>query len=202
MRYLALGDSYTIGEGVAEHERWPDQLARLLEPALAAAVEVTTIARTGWTTDELAGALEAAPLAPPYDLVSLLIGVNDQYRGRGVTAFARGLPPLFERAITYAGGATGRVFVLSIPHWEWTPFARDRDVPAIGREIDAFNAMVRLLAAARGIAFLDTTDASRDVANDPALTAADGLHPSGPLYARWAALARPSVLGLLDPRQR
>jgi len=203
MRYLALGDSYTIGEAVAEAARWPNQLGRLLEHGRPGpGVDVTIVARTGWTTDELERALAAATLAPPWALVSLLIGVNDQYRGRSVADYRPGFERLLEHAVAYAGGSTLRTFVLSIPHWELTPFAHDRDRARIGGEIDAFNAAAREIATARGVAFVDTTEISRSVATDAAFTAGDGLHPSGELYARWAQLALPRVLASLDALQR
>ena len=180
--YLALGDSYTIGEAVPEDGRWPVQLA-----ARAGWAAPNIIAQTGWTTDELSLAIDAAPLPARHDRVSLLIGVNNQYRGRTVANYAAEFRVLLDRAIGLAGGEAARVFVVSIPDWGVTAFAaRDgRGRARIGREIDAFNAAARVACAARGVRFVDITPTSRDRGGDPAMLAADGLHPSAAMYARW-----------------
>jgi lysophospholipase L1-like esterase len=173
-RFLALGDSYTIGEGVTPEERWPNQL-RIGEPEI--------IARTGWTTGELSAAIDAASLQSPYDLVTLLIGVNNQYRGRGVEEYRREFAALLRRAIELAGGKPSRVIVVSIPDWGVTPFAAGRDRAAIAREIDSFNAVNRAEAWRAGARYADITPISRQ---KPELVASDGLHPSGAMYAEWA----------------
>jgi lysophospholipase L1-like esterase len=196
LRFLALGDSYTIGEAVAEAQRWPVQLAALLRARGVAIAAPEIVATTGWTTDELAAGIDAAAPRGPYDLVSLLIGVNDQYRGRSVEEFVRGLEPLLARAVAFAGGAPGRVLVLAIPDWGVTPFADGdaRGRRAIGEAIDAYNAAKRAAALAAGARWVSTEAASRRAADDPALTAQDGLHPSGLLYAEWADLALPAAM--------
>ena len=196
LRYLALGDSYTIGEGVPADGRWPAQLAaRLGEDGLA--VETPRIvATTGWTTDELAAALDAAePLGHDWGLVSLLIGVNDQYRGRPVDDYAPAFAALLDRAIDYAGGRADRVFVLAIPDWGVTPFAAasGRDPATIARELDAYNAVAARLCAERGVAFVDIAPVSRARGTEPAMLAEDGLHPSAALYAEWTRRALPIV---------
>lgn len=190
--YLALGDSYTIGEGVAVDARWPMQLAARLRWNAP-----TIVAQTGWTTDELASAIDAAQPASTHAHVSLLIGVNNQYRGRSVANYASELRVLLERAIGFAANDAGRVFVVSIPDWGATAFAaRDaRGSARIGREIDAFNAAARKVCAARGVRFIDITPISRERGNAADMLADDGLHPSSAMYARWtdaiaAALAR------------
>lgn len=191
MRFLALGDSYTIGESVAPEERWPVQLAALLN---AAGVEVSApliIATTGWTTDELAAGIDAANVRGPFGLVSLLIGVNNQYRGRDPEQYRAEFVGLLNRAIGFAGGEPSFVIVLSIPDWGVTPFAHGRDRAQIAAEIDAFNAINREAAETAGARYIDVTPISRQVATDPALIAADGLHPSGAMYAEWARLALP-----------
>src|SRR6267378_4763448 len=127
VRYLALGDSYTIGERVEPGERWPAQLASLLRHEGLAALEPEIIARTGWTTDELMADIERAAPEGRFDLVSLLIGVNDQYRGRDAEEYRGPFRTLLERAVAFAGGEAGRVVVVSIPDWGATPFARGRD---------------------------------------------------------------------------
>lgn len=179
---LALGDSYTIGEAVPEAGRWPVQLAAKLGWSLP-----TIVAQTGWTTDELSLAIDAAVLAPRYEHVSLLIGVNNQYRGRTVANYAAEFRVLLDRAIGFAGGDAARVFAVSIPDWGVTAFAaRDgRGRGRIGREIDAFNAAASAVCGVRAVRFIDITPTSRDRGGDPAMLAADGLHPSRAMYARW-----------------
>ncbi len=194
LTYLALGDSYTIGEGVADDARWPAVLARRLSSAGTAVAPPAIVARTGWTTDELDAAIDRAALDQRYDLVSLLIGVNNQYRRREVEAYRGEFADLLERAIGFAGGEPSRVFVLSIPDWGVTPFAEGRDRARIARELDAYNEAARAIAAARGVAFVDITPISRE---DDADLAGDGLHPGAAQYARWAEAAEPVVAALL-----
>ncbi len=186
--YLALGDSYTIGEAVPEAGRWPVQLAALLAARGEDPGPLHIVARTGWTTDELMAALDDAKLQMPYARVSLLIGVNNQYRGRTLAEYERDFAALLERAIAYAGGEIARVFVVSIPDWGVTPYAAKsgRDVTQIGREIDAFNAAAAAIARARGVRVVDITDISRRPDPDGQLLADDGLHPSAAQYALWA----------------
>ena len=196
LRYLALGDSYTIGESVPEPERFPNQLAALLAKE-EYSVDVTIIARTGWTTDELWQGIQAETVAPPYDLVSLLIGVNNQYRGRDIEEYREGFKFLLNKAIEYAGGDVNRVIVFSIPDWGVTPFARGRDAQKIAAEIDAFNQINFEETQNAGAHYVDVTPVSRQAATNPALVAADGLHPSGEMYAEWAASALPIALTIL-----
>jgi len=162
------------------------------------------VARTGWTTDELAAALRDAPLAPPYDLVTLLIGVNNQYRGYPEDQYRRELDALLVQAISYAGGRAGRVVVVSIPDWGVTPFARagGRDAARIARELDRYDAIARELAAARGAAYVDVTRVSRERGAEPAMLVADGLHPSGAMYALWTEAIAPVVLQRLRAEPR
>lgn len=201
IRYLALGDSYTIGESVPENERWSNQLAELLRasPQLDGRdVEVTIIARTGWTTAELWQGIEMRAIQPPYDMVSLLIGVNNQYRGYDINEYREQFRFLLEKAIEYAGDKPANVFVLSIPDWGVTPFATGRDAAKIAQEIDSFNAVNREEAEKLGVAYVDVTPVSREAANDPSLIAGDGLHPSGRMYAEWAKLTLPIALEILE----
>lgn len=201
LRYLALGDSYTIGEGVPEEARWPHQLARALRAEGIPLADPLTIAATGWTTGELDAAIDAAAPAGPFDFASLLIGVNNQYRGRDLAEYAREFAALLGRAIGLAGGRADRVLVLSIPDWGVTPFgaASGRDVAAIARELDACNAAARQACAARGVAFVDITPASRARGAEPGMLAGDGLHPSVSMYAEWTRLALPVARRLLQP---
>jgi len=188
-RFLALGDSYTIGEGVAAHERWPAQLVRTLRADGIAIGDADIVATTGWTTDELAAAIAARAFAPPYALVTLLIGVNNQYRGRPPDEYRDEFSALLDAAITFAGDAARRVVVVSIPDWGATPFAAasGRDITQIAREIDAFNAIACEAALDRGAAFVDVTALSRSQPSNGHWLAADGLHPSASQYAAWTA---------------
>lgn len=196
IRYLALGDSYTIGESADDPERWPNQLADLLSQD-GYATDVTIIAGTGWTTDELWDAIQAREIFPPYDLVSLLIGVNNQYRGRDIEEYREGFIFLLNKSIEYAGGDANHVIVLSIPDWSVTPFAASRDVQQISQEIDQFNSVNREETEKAGAHYVDITPISREAVSDPALIAGDGLHPSGKMYTQWAELALPVVLEIL-----
>lgn len=196
LRFLALGDSYTIGEGVAGHGRWPLQLAEALRREGRAIAEVRVIATTGWTTGELSAAMDAAePLGDDWDLVSLLIGVNNQYRGLALADYREEFRALLGRAIACAGGRASRVLALSIPDWGVTPFARDegRDPQAIAAAIDAFNAAAREACDNRGVAFIDITAISRRHGAEPAMLAEDRLHPSAEMHGLWAGLALPAA---------
>jgi lysophospholipase L1-like esterase len=191
-RYFAIGDSYTIGESVPADERFPHQLARELgfsEPLI--------IAKTGWTTDELSNALDAVRVAGPYDLVTLLIGVNNQYRGRDAEQYRVEFAELLRRAIGFAGDDAKKVIVVSIPDWGVTPFAEGRDRAKIAAEIDRYNAINREETAKAGARYVDITPISRG--DDPALVAGDGLHPSGKQYAEWVKLILPEARAALQP---
>jgi lysophospholipase L1-like esterase len=190
-RFLALGDSYTIGEGVSDHERWPNRLVDLLAARGIAITDLHIIARTAWTTDELSDAIDAEKPRGPFDLVTLMIGVNDQYRSRPVAPFAAEFAQLLRRARKFAGGKATRVLALSIPDWGATPFAAGRDRDAIGREIEAYNASGRQLAEQANVQWVDVTDVSRAMLTDSALVAVDGLHPTGAMYQRWAEVIAP-----------
>ena len=200
LRYLALGDSYTIGEGIAESGRWPNVLARALTQRDIALDAPRIIATTGWTCAELSAAMDEAEPLGQWDLVSLLIGVNDQYRGHGMEVFAHGFTNLLERAIALAGHRTDRVFVLAIPDWSVTPFAQTcgHDLAVTASELDAFNAFAQRTCETRGIAFIDIAPVSRARGGEAEMLAEDGLHPSAKLVSLWAELALPRVLGLLQ----
>ncbi len=198
-RYLALGDSYTIGEDVAESDRWPVQLARGLRGQGVALADPRIIARTGWTTDELDAAIDAAEPLGEFDFVSLLIGVNNQYRGRDVENYREEFAALLERAIVLAGGRKDRVLVLGIPDWGVTRFGlgSGRDRAKISRELDDYNATAKSICAARGVAFVDISTVSRERGNDAAMLAGDGLHPSAAMYAEWTTQALPVARRML-----
>ena len=199
LTFLALGDSYTIGEAVPEAERWPVQLAGLLRDRGYVIGQPTIIAKTGWTTDELAAQLDVVRLRVPFSLVSLLIGVNNQYRGRDPEEYRAQFGDLLRRAVGFAGGDPRKVVVVSIPDWGVTPFAEGRDRGRIATEIDRFNAINREVTAQVGARYVDITPGSRDAATNPALTAADGLHPSGSMYSAWARAALPEAIAALGP---
>ncbi|MFT3823297.1 MAG: SGNH/GDSL hydrolase family protein [Chitinophagaceae bacterium] len=192
--YLALGDSYTIGEGVPLYESFPYQTVQMLRKAgyLFHAPEI--IARTGWTTDELQQGIDNTILQPAYDLVSLLIGVNNQYRGRSTAEYQQQFEALLQHAIVFAGNNVKRVVVLSIPDWGVTPFAKDRDIVAIAREIDDYNAINKNIASAYGVSYIDITPGTREAASDTGLLASDGLHPSGREYTRWASSVASEII--------
>ncbi len=194
-RFLALGDSYTIGEGVAESARWPVQLTTLLRAEGLALADPEIIATTGWTTDELQAGIAAVAPTGPFALVSLGIGVNNQYRGRSLDEYGEQFAAVLAQAIDYAGGNPARVIVLSIPDWGLTPYARQqsRDADVVAGEIDAFNAVAAARCAEAGVVFVDITADSRDQASDPEMLADDGLHPSALMYAHWARQALPAA---------
>jgi lysophospholipase L1-like esterase len=199
LSYLALGDSYSIGEGVEERGRWPVQIAQALRDEGIALEDPRIIATTGWTTDELACAVDAAEPLGEWDFVSLLVGVNDQYRGRDVDDYVGAYATLLQRAIALAGGRAGRVLALSIPDWSVTPFARDsgRDRALIAAELDAYNQAAREICASLGVACVDIADISRDGGGDADMLVSDGLHPSAAMYARWMQAALPVARGML-----
>jgi len=194
LTYLALGDSYTIGEAVDSTSRWPVQLARKLRGEGIPLADPRIVARTGWTTDELAAGMDSVDLNPPYDMVSLLIGVNNQYRGRSLEEFRDQFAELLDRAVALAGGDPERVLVLSIPDWGVMPFAEGRDREAIAEAIDAFNEAVLRRTLAQGAHHVDVTAISREAATDTTLVAPDGLHPSGRQYARWVDEVLPAAV--------
>lgn len=186
MRILALGDSYTIGEGVGERDRWPSLLAERLAAGGAPVEELRIIAATGWTTDELRSAIDASGIESGWDLVTLLVGVNDQYRGRAIDEFMDGYRGLLDLATSLAEKG-GRTVAISIPDWGVTPFAveKDRDPSRVAIEIDAYNEAARRECERRGIPFVEVTEISRRAASDRALLVSDGLHPSRAMYESW-----------------
>lgn len=189
--YLALGDSYTIGERVADSERFPVQTAALLRQQGFQVEDPQIIATTGWTTGELEDGIAAAHITQIYDIVTLLIGVNNQYRGQSVTEYEGGFTALLKQAIAFAGNKPSHVVVLSIPDWGVTPFAADRDRATISAEIDAYNAANKAIAAQMQVPYLDITPFTREAPQDKELLASDGLHPSGKDYHRWAVALAP-----------
>ena len=202
MRFLALGDSYTIGESVDPSERWPVQLTARLRARGLMFDDPLIIAATGWTTDELSYAIAQLQPPGPFDLVTLLIGVNNQYRGRSADEYGWQFRALLQRAIAYASDEPAHVIVLSIPDWSVTPFALrlgadQRSLARIAAQIDRFNAINRAETVRSGAHYLDITPISRNAAADRSLLGDDGLHPSGRMYAAWVTLIEPIAYDIL-----
>lgn len=183
--YLALGDSYTIGQGVSAVERFPAQTAQWLQQKGIIIGKLTYIATTGWTTTNLQNALNTQNPAP-HDVVTLLIGVNDQYQTRDTTGYRERFTNLLLRSVTLARGKKENVVVLSIPDYSVTPFASFNDTARIRRELDLFNAINREVTLSYRISYLDITPSTREARTNPALLAADGLHPSALEYRKWS----------------
>ena len=192
--YLALGDSYTIGEQVAFAENFPNQTIQLLRNRGFAFFSAEIIAKTGWTTDELNHAIENTALLENYDIVSLLIGVNNQYRGRTADEFKIEFEQLLQMAIQFAGNKPYRVFVLSIPDWGATPFAEDRDRKQIAEEIDGYNYICETSAKESQANFINITASQRADGDKTEFLASDGLHPSGKEYNKWATKLADAIL--------
>ena len=194
--YLALGDSYTIGQSVSEAERFPNQTVSNLRTQSIKINDPKIIAATGWTTKNLIDAVNGASLQNNYDVVSLLIGVNNQYQGRSINEYKTEFTLLVNRAIQFAGNKPTHVFVLSIPDYSVTPFAGNSDRSKIAAEIDQFNSANKTISLQLGVNYLDITPISRE--NDPLLVANDGLHPSGKQYKRWSDLLAPLMKQILQ----
>ncbi|MEO0897883.1 MAG: SGNH/GDSL hydrolase family protein [Bacteroidota bacterium] len=196
--YLALGDSYTIGESVPIVERWPVLLAEALNKDTAFAVgNPKIIARTGWTTDELQSAIAAQNPDNDYSIVSLLIGVNNQFRGYPFSQYETEFVELLDTAIEKARGRTDKVFVVSIPDYGVTPFGQSRDTDKIAKELDEYNAYAKGVCEQRGIPFIDITPISREAKDNADLVASDGLHPSGEMYRRWVEIMTTEIKALI-----
>lgn len=199
--YLALGDSYTIGEAVTQQESFPYQLAAMLNQNKVKASAPKIVATTGWTTSELQAAIKTADLKDKYGIVTLLIGVNNQYQGLSQSTYRKEFKELLQTAIAFADNKKERVFVVSIPDWGLTPFGKKsgKDQAVITSEIDAFNAINKEETLALGVSYTDITPSSRRVASDLSLAASDGLHPSGKMYGEWTASLAVPILKQLTP---
>lgn len=191
VKYLALGDSYTIGESVAKAECYPILLEKKLETD-GYEVKTIIIAQTGWRTDNLAAAIEQANLKDTFELVSLLIGVNDQFQGKTIGSYSNNFEQLLQKAIELAGGNKEHVFVLSIPDYGYTPFGQKRQ-EVISNEIDEFNSIKKAITQKYGVDWFDITPISRQGLEQPILVATDGLHPSGKMYQQWVELIADTV---------
>ena len=184
--WLALGDSYTIGEQVPLHESFPYQTLQLLRNAGYSFYAPEIVAKTGWTTDELNEHINQTGFLKAYDIVTLLIGVNNQYRGRNWYEYKLEFMHLLQKAIEFAGGRNENVYVLSIPDWGVTPFAKERDAHRIALEIDKYNEQCKLVTEELNCNYIDITESQRLDGNNADFLAADGLHPNGKEYAKWA----------------
>lgn len=196
--YLALGDSYTIGHNVLPIENFPSQTFQLLTQFGYSFKSPEIVAKTGWTTDELQNNINNRTFNPPYDIVTLLIGVNNQYRGRLVDSYKPEFENLLKQAIQFAGGKAEHVIVISIPDWGVTPFAAGRDRDEIAREIDEYNAANKSISEIYKVNYIDITPWTREAANDLSLIAADGLHPSAKEYKRWAEKLASKIKALIQ----
>lgn len=195
--YLALGDSYTIGEQVPPADNFPHQTVEMLRSKNINVADPVIIATTGWTTDELAASIREHNINETFSFVSLLIGVNNQYRKRSVDNYKEEFTELLNRSIHFAGGLPEHVFVLSIPDWGVTPFAEGKDRTEIAREINAYNAACKEIALAHKCHYIEITESTRQHGNDAAYLVADKLHPSGREYAVWAERLANEVAGEL-----
>jgi lysophospholipase L1-like esterase len=197
-KYLALGDSYTIGQNVPETDRFPVQTKKWLVDQGMNMNTAEIIATTGWTTTNLQNAVAAQNPAGPFDVVSLLIGVNDQYQSHDTTGYRQRFLNLLNTSIQLAGSRRDRVFVLSIPDYSVTPFGQNLDTALIRRQIDQFNAINKDVTLQNFCSYLDITPSTREAANDPSLIANDGLHPSGKEYKKWADRLGPMMKAVLQ----
>jgi len=198
---LSLGDSYTIGESIAEQERFPNQVVDLLSKEKIQFQAPTIVAKTGWTTDELTDAILHTKLKKKYDFVTLLIGVNNQYRERDLTNYETEFHNLLQKAIEFAGGKREYVIVVSIPDWGVTPFvvndAKKRTGKQISNEVAAYNKVNEQIAKQANVHYIDIYPISQEAKNDPSLLALDGLHPSGKMYTKWAEKIIEKIIAIL-----
>ncbi len=201
LRLLALGDSYTIGEGVTLAEGWPAQLAEMLNQAGLSFAPSQIIAKTGWTTDELIAGISQAEIDPPYELVTLLIGVNNQYRKLALAQYIKEFATLLDQAVAFAGNKPERVIVLSIPDWSVTPYFQEQDThdsrTQVASQLDAYNVENCRQAYKRGVTYVDITGITREHKHDVHAWTDDGLHPAELMYTQWARKLEPVAIRLL-----
>jgi len=197
LRFLAIGDSYTIGESVDVPDRYPNQLATQLRQGGIDLSDPVIIARTGWTTGDLLDAVDSLHPENDFDLVALLIGVNNQFQGRSENEYREQFQTLLARSVLFARGNPARVLVISIPDWGATPFGKNNEPSRIAERIDSFNKINREETERSGAAYVDVTRISRQAATQAALTADDGLHPSGAQYRLWTDAMKPIVTEML-----
>jgi len=199
LTWLALGDSYTIGEAVQEDMRFAAQAIAILKADGFNFSEPRYIAATGWTSQDLLNAIRPQALSARYDIVSLLIGVNDQYQHLDTAGYQARFTECLDAAIRFAGNNRDQVLVLSIPDYSVTPFATDKDTAQIAKEIDEFNAINKAITLSYDISYVEITALSREAKEDTSLIATDGLHPSGKEYAKWATLLATEIKKVMLP---
>lgn len=198
-RWLALGDSYTVGQGVPSTDRYPVQAKNwLLANGITGMKDPQIIATSGWTTIQLQNAIESQKPVGPFDIVSILIGVNDQYKLVDTGGYRTRFTVLLDECISLANNLPSHVFVLSIPDYSVTPFGKNFDVKKISKEIDEFNTINKQVAVFYNVQYLDITPSTRQAANDPSLICLDGLHPSGLEYKKWAERLGPMMKTVLE----
>lgn len=201
VNYLALGDSYTIGESVSKDLRWPVQLVKKLNDSGLSVNAPDIIAKTGWTTNELQSAIADKNPSTNYDLVSLLIGVNNQYRGYPIEQYKKEFKELLQQAITFANGDSKNVFVVSIPNYGVTPFGMGKGEDRIRQELLVYDSIADSISSEYGIPFINITPVSEKAKSDPSYIASDELHPSGKQYSEWVELILPKVKMILKADQ-
>ena len=198
LSFLALGDSYTVGTSERPENSWPQQLVKTLANKGILIKAPKIIAGAGWTTEKLISEVQSSNLNTEYDLVSLLIGVNNQYRGLDINLFRKQFLSLLEKSISLAGNDTSKIFVLSIPDWGVMPFAALRDTKKITLEIGKYNAIIKEEVAKRNVLYIDITKLSRKAIMDKTLIASDGLHPSKKMYKTWVKKILKNIIKRLD----
>ncbi|PVW14185.1 SGNH/GDSL hydrolase family protein [Marixanthomonas spongiae] len=197
-KYLALGDSYTIGESVCDTCRFPEQLKKGLDGRLNKNGNLKIIAKTGWTTTDLLNAIAPQEPASNYDLVTLLIGVNNQYQGMPFSVYEKEFPELLDKAIQLASGNKDHVIVVSIPDYAFTPFGQTKDnTPKISEELNRYNAFAEKISEQKGVAFVNITPITRKGLADESLVASDGLHPSKEAYEQFVKLLHAKAINIL-----
>jgi lysophospholipase L1-like esterase len=199
--YLALGDYYVLGEGIDEHERWPIQLEAALRGHELHINYPYFVANKTWTIDQLTKRLEEEEFDKHYDLITIQIGVNDEFKKKSISQFTVDVKALLTKVIALTGGKHGRIVVLSIPDWSATPFAKNHKsdaLDAIAENINKYNQVLKKETIANGCHFVDVTDLSKKAAVDPTLTSSDGLHPSGAMYKLWVQKMYPTIIQALQ----
>lgn len=195
--YLALGDSYTIGEGVPVHQSFPYQLVQLLRKNHFNCAAPEIVARTGWSSDELLQAVKRYKFMPAYQFATLLIGVNNQYRRKEVMQFKMDFERLIRTALTMVGGKKSHLIVLTIPDYSVTPYAANMDVQGISKEIDVYNSLITAICLQYKLPLVNITGLSRKAGENESLLTADKLHPSAKEYGKWAKKLLPLCSKLL-----
>ena len=195
--FLALGDSYTIGTSELPKNSWPNQLKDMLDKK-GFSTKTTILAKAGWTSEQLLVAVKKSKIKPDFDLVSLFIGVNNQYRSQDIKSFKSDFSILLEKSIELAKNNASKVFVISIPDWSVTPFAKFKDKSKITKELKEYNDFIKQEAKEQGVLYIDITQLSRNAEVNSSLIASDSLHPSKKMYKSWVKKINKKILKKLD----